>query len=204
MIMGFDSDDATIFDRQVEFIQQSRISFSMSGMLSGDSQDAAPRSACRRGAARPDGPPEFGTNVIPLQMSREELLEGYFRVLHDLYEPEAYFARTDALFLDPSFDIGITKKRTWWRLSRRWLASEIRCTIEGLGLFARLMNRVADPKLRQKYKHQTCAFSRSIAGRGSSYFMCFIWLCITTSGSSPRTCRPAKPRSSTSTDTVNI
>ena len=33
MIMGFDSDDSTIFDRQVEFIQQSRISFSMSGML---------------------------------------------------------------------------------------------------------------------------------------------------------------------------
>ncbi len=34
MIMGFDSDDSRIFDRQIEFIQDSRISFSMSGMLS--------------------------------------------------------------------------------------------------------------------------------------------------------------------------
>ncbi len=33
MIMGFDNDDTSIFDRQIEFIQQARISFSMSGML---------------------------------------------------------------------------------------------------------------------------------------------------------------------------
>ena len=34
MIMGFDSDDEGIFDRQVDFIQHARISFSMCGMLS--------------------------------------------------------------------------------------------------------------------------------------------------------------------------
>ena len=45
-------------------------------------------------------------------MSREELLDGYIRVLNELYDPEAYFERTDALFLKPSFDIGI-KKRNW-------------------------------------------------------------------------------------------
>ncbi len=33
MIMGFDNDDAGIFDRQVAFIQQSRIPFAMTGML---------------------------------------------------------------------------------------------------------------------------------------------------------------------------
>ena len=40
---------------------------------------------------------EFGTNVIPLQMSREELRRGYVRVMRELYEPEAYFERLEEL-----------------------------------------------------------------------------------------------------------
>ena len=51
--------------------------------------------------------------MIPLLMSREELRDGYIRVMNDLYEPEAYFDRTEALFLQPSFDIGINKRRYW-------------------------------------------------------------------------------------------
>ena len=66
--------------------------------------------------------PEFGTNVIPLQMSREELRDGYVRVLNELYDPEAYFDRTDALFLDPSFEIGITSKAAGGSISPRWLS----------------------------------------------------------------------------------
>ena len=125
MIMGFDSDDSAIFDRQIEFIQNSRISFSMSGMLSAIPKTPLHDRLAARGPARPGRPPEFGTNVIPLQIGREELLDGYLRVLNELYEPEAYFDRTDALFLDPSFEIGITKKRSWWRISPRWLRSEV-------------------------------------------------------------------------------
>jgi len=102
--------------------------------------------------------PEFGTNVIPLQIGREELLEGYLRVLKELYDPEAFFARTDALFLDPSFEIGITSKRRWWRISPRWLRSEIQSAIEGLGLFARLMSQVPDRALRQQYRKRVWGF----------------------------------------------
>src|SRR4051794_6268697 len=99
MIMGFDSDDATIFDRQVEFIQKCRISFSMSGMLSAIPKTPLHERLAAEGRLDPADRSEFGTNVIPLQMGREELLEGYLRVLKELYEPEAYFERTDALFL---------------------------------------------------------------------------------------------------------
>ena len=112
MIMGFDSDDSGIFDRHVEFIQDSRISFSMSGMLSAIPKTPLHERLAREGRLDLADPPEFGTNVIPLQIGREELLDGYLRVLRELYEPDAYFARTDALFLDPSFEIGITKKRS--------------------------------------------------------------------------------------------
>ena len=118
MIMGFDSDDATIFDRQIEFIQQSRISFSMSGMLTAIPKTPLHERLAAEGRLDLADRSEYGTNVIPLQISREELLDGYFRVLNELYEPEAYFERTDALFLKPDFEIGIINKRTWWRLSR--------------------------------------------------------------------------------------
>ena len=35
----------------------------------------------------------FGTNVIPLNMSREELRDGYIGLMHDLYAAEFYFDR---------------------------------------------------------------------------------------------------------------
>ena len=101
--------------------------------------------------------PEFGTNVIPLRTGREELLEGYQRVLKELYDPEAFFARTDALF-HPSFEIGTTSKRRWWRISPRWLRSEIQSAIEGLGLFARLVSHVPDRALRKQYRKRLWGF----------------------------------------------
>jgi hypothetical protein len=102
--------------------------------------------------------PEFGTNVIPLQMGREEMLEGYLRVLKELYDPEAFFDRTDALFLNPFFEIGITSKRRWWQISPRWLRSEAQSAIEGLGLFARLVSNVPDPALRKLYRQRLWGF----------------------------------------------
>ncbi|MBV8126104.1 MAG: DUF4070 domain-containing protein [Planctomycetaceae bacterium] len=158
MIMGFDSDDSSIFDRQIEFIQNSRISFSMSGMLSAIPKTPLHDRLASEGRLDPADRPEFGTNVIPLQIGREELLEGYLRVLKELYDPEAFFARTDALFLDPSFEIGITSKRRWWRISPCWLRSEIQSLIEALGLFARLMSQVPDRALRQQYRKRVWGF----------------------------------------------
>ena len=81
MIMGFDSDDSGIFDRQVEFIQNCRISFSMSGMLYAIPKTPLYDRLAAEGRLDLADKSEFGTNVIPLQMSREELLDGYIRVL---------------------------------------------------------------------------------------------------------------------------
>ena len=152
MIMGFDSDDSSIFDRQIAFIQESRIAFSMSGMLSAIPKTPLYDRLASEGRLDLADRPEFGTNVIPLQLGREELLEGYLRVLKELYDPELFFARTDALFLKPTFDYGITSKRSWWRISPRWLLSEIKSAVESIGLFARLVTHVSDPALRKQYK----------------------------------------------------
>jgi radical SAM superfamily enzyme YgiQ (UPF0313 family) len=159
MIMGFDHDDAGIFDRQIQFVQDARISFSMSGMLF-----AIPKTPLydRLAAdARLDltEPYEFGTNVIPLSMSREELLDGYIRVLNELYEPEAYFARTEALYLDPSFEIGIFKLHSWLKMPRLWPAQGV-LLLQAIGLFLRLMTRVRDRKLKREYRKRLRHFLR--------------------------------------------
>ncbi|MGC8644384.1 MAG: hypothetical protein ACP5XB_31360, partial [Isosphaeraceae bacterium] len=56
------------------------------------------------------------------------------------------------------FELGITKKRPPWRISLRWMISEVRCTIESLGLFTRLLTRVSEPELRQEYKKRFWGF----------------------------------------------
>ncbi len=158
MIMGFDSDDSGIFDRQFEFIQKSRISFSMSGMLYAIPKTPLYERLAAEGRLDLSDKSEFGTNVIPLQMSREELLDGYIRVLNELYDPQAYFARTDALFLRPDFEIGIINKRPWWRISLRWLWSEAQCVVESLGLFSRLITKIPETDLRREYRKRLWRF----------------------------------------------
>ena len=41
----------------------------------------------------------YGTNVIPLNMTREELREGYLQLMRDVYDPDAYFERLEDLYL---------------------------------------------------------------------------------------------------------
>ena len=135
MIMGFDNDDDGIFDRQIQFIQEARIAFSMSGMLSAIPKTPLHERLAADGRLDLADVSEYGTNVVPLLMSREELLDGYLRVLNELYEPEAYFERTEALFLQPSFDIGIKKKRNWLGTRDR-SAQELLFLFKGIGLFA--------------------------------------------------------------------
>jgi radical SAM superfamily enzyme YgiQ (UPF0313 family) len=151
MIMGFDHDDSAIFDRQIEFIQDARISFSMSGMLAAIPKTPLHDRLAADGRLDLADIPEFGTNVIPLMMSREELLDGYVRVLGELYDPNAYFERTEALWLQPSFDIGMKKKRNWLTYPRGF-PLEGMYFLRAVGLFARLMTLVRDPRLRREYR----------------------------------------------------
>ncbi len=143
MIMGFDHDDDGIFDRQVQFIQDARIAFAMSGMLSAIPKTPLHDRLAADGRLDPADTCEYGTNVIPLLMSREELRDGYVRVMNELYDPEAYFERTESLFLEPSFDVGI-KKRRYWLSWPRSFPLEVLMTFQGIGLFARLMTRVGE------------------------------------------------------------
>jgi radical SAM superfamily enzyme YgiQ (UPF0313 family) len=94
-IVGFDSDDETIFERQRLFIEKTAITWAMAGVLQAPPTTALYDRMKREGRLYEDSqatsnfsPPNFRT-VMPLPT----LLEGLSGLLADLYTPEAFFAR---------------------------------------------------------------------------------------------------------------
>jgi radical SAM superfamily enzyme YgiQ (UPF0313 family) len=99
MIVGFDQDDATIFDEQYEFLQAAQIPIVMLSVLL-----AVPRTPLYErlaAAGRLDDGPDLsrymgtngGTNFRPLRMTAEELRHGQERLFRRLYTSEAFAAR---------------------------------------------------------------------------------------------------------------
>src|SRR5262249_46595469 len=72
-------------------------------------------------------------------------------------DPEAYFERTEALFLQPWFETGIKKRRHWltWPPS---IPLEVAMLFQAIGLFVRLMTRVPDARLRREYRKRLRRF----------------------------------------------
>jgi hypothetical protein len=94
-IVGFDSDDETIFDRQLQFIDQTAIAWAMAGILMAPPTTALFDRMKREGRLIEDSPstsnfglPNFRT-VLPLPV----LLRGLCKLLDGLYQPEAFFER---------------------------------------------------------------------------------------------------------------
>jgi radical SAM superfamily enzyme YgiQ (UPF0313 family) len=94
-IVGFDSDSPTVFQRQIEFIQQSGIVTAMVGLLQAMPGTKLHQRLSREGRLLGDttGDNVDGTtNFIP-RMNRETLRAGYRRVLEHLYSPDPYYER---------------------------------------------------------------------------------------------------------------
>jgi radical SAM superfamily enzyme YgiQ (UPF0313 family) len=94
-IVGFDSDDETIFARQLEFIDQTAIAWAMAGILMAPPTTALFDRMKREGRLIEDSPsisnfglPNFRT-VLPLPI----LLRGLCTLLEGLYKPNAFFDR---------------------------------------------------------------------------------------------------------------
>ncbi len=158
MILGFDHDTPAIFDAQREFIEQSRILHAMVGMLHAIPKTPLHARLAEEGRLDPADHSEFGTNVIPLRMSREELRDGYVQLMQELYEPEAYFERLEALYLRDRFQFGQAERR-YWR-SHRWagLKAQTASLIRSAYVFLRLMQDVPDAQLRREYRKRLARF----------------------------------------------
>ena len=76
MIVGFDHDDAGHLRGPAGVYSQARILHAMIGMLSAIPKTPLYDRLLAEGRLDQDDEPEFGTNVIPLGMTREELRDG--------------------------------------------------------------------------------------------------------------------------------
>jgi|SRR5271166_602785 len=160
MIVGFDHDDARIFNAQREFMQQTDIMHAMVGMLSAIPK--TPLYARLKSEGRLDLEDEqaFGTNVIPLGMTRDELREGYIGLMRDLYDAEFYFDRLENLYLTRQFDFA-RARNAYWRRHRwtKWRSQSVDA-LRAIGVFLRLMTSVPDPELRRIYRRRMATMLR--------------------------------------------
>jgi radical SAM superfamily enzyme YgiQ (UPF0313 family) len=158
MIVEFDHDDANAFAAQKSFFNAARISIAMVGMLS--AIPTTPLYTRLAAAGRIDSMenPAYGTNVIPLRMTREELSKGYVQLMDDLYQPDAYFDRLDDLFIAGRVEID----HAWQQYAahhpwqRRW--RHVRLWFESAVLFVRLLTRTPDTILRSIYRQRIWGF----------------------------------------------
>jgi radical SAM superfamily enzyme YgiQ (UPF0313 family) len=160
LIVGFDHDDPRAFDLQHEFIEQSRISHAMLGMLAAIPKTPLYDRLAAEGRLDDDGEAEVGTNVIPAGMTREELREGYVRLQRELHDPEPYFDRLDRLYLHGNFQFAQPRAR-WWRRHRwAWLKGNTFDLARAIGIFLRLMSCIDDRQLRRVYRQRVLRMLR--------------------------------------------
>ena len=155
MIVGFDHDDSSIFEVMPNFLAETRISAAIISML--HAIPTTPLYDRLKVADRlndEDASDRYGTNVIPLGMSREELRDGFVQVMQACYSADAYFQRLDAQFFDEDFTFAVHHLAYW--KSHRWAWAK-RCFLNYcrfLVVAFRLLRSVEDGELRSRYRHQ--------------------------------------------------
>ncbi len=92
MIIGFDNDDKDIFEEQFAFLQEAGIPFAQLSLL--EAMPTTPLWTRMQEAGRlleyREG---LCTNIKPLSMTYEELIEGYNRLIKKVYDYDNYVAR---------------------------------------------------------------------------------------------------------------
>src|SRR5215213_1927148 len=148
-IIGFDHDGPDIFDRQIAFLQEARISTAMVGLLSAIPKTPLHARLTREGRLDRTDQPGRWTNVVPRLLGRDELREGYVYVMQKLYAPEAYFGRVRSLYLQgPLRTLEHWPNRT--RLgSIKWM---VKTALRADFITVRLLFRVDDRSLRRVYR----------------------------------------------------
>jgi len=98
-IVGFDHDTKEIFDAQIEFIEKTGITNAMVRMLwalPGTRLWSRLEKEGRLISDFQDQIKDGATNIIP-KMGIDELIEGYYRVISTIYEPNNYYKRINTL-----------------------------------------------------------------------------------------------------------
>jgi hypothetical protein len=142
----------------------------MSGMLSAIPKTPLHARLAEEGRLDPSDQPEFGTNVIPLKMTREELRAGFLKVMSGLYVGDAFWERTEALFIDGKLDIGRGRGRFWKTHPWERIKTEALFLGQAVGLFARLMAGIPERDLKREYRKRLLRFLKHRQNPGAVVF----------------------------------
>ncbi len=154
MIVGFDHDEPSIFAAQRDYLTEARVLHAMVGMLSAIPKTPLHARLAAEGRLDEEHEAEFGTNVIPARMTREELRDGYVRLMAELYDTTAYFDRLDDLFLRGNFRFSQTRAAYWRRHPWSWLKGNAQHLTRSVLIFLQLMRGVPEPELRREYRRR--------------------------------------------------
>jgi radical SAM superfamily enzyme YgiQ (UPF0313 family) len=161
MVLGFDQDTPDVFDAQLNFVRQARIVTVMLSMLSAIPKTALHARLAAEGRLDPDDEPTFGTNVLPLRMTRQELRDGYRWLMNELYSPASYFERLDGLLLDDDFQLARRQAQYWRRHPWTGVKAKSLLLMRAVFLFAQLMHNVPDPALKREYRRRVLGMVRA-------------------------------------------
>ena len=118
-IVGFDTDGPDIFDRQIDFIQQAGIPIAMVGLLTALPNTQLWRRLESEGRLKHsttgNNTHTLATNFIP-RMPESDLIDGYKRVLCELYSPRRYFERCLTLLRRLSPQTRSVRSTSWVEL----------------------------------------------------------------------------------------
>lgn len=103
LILGFDADTPDIFDVHRQFVRQSGVIQAMVGLLGAIPKTPLYERLKSVGRLDEQNVAKYGTNVVPLGMSREQLTQGYVSLLQEFFEPDAFFDRLDDLYIRRRF-----------------------------------------------------------------------------------------------------
>lgn len=110
MIVGFDSDGPDIFERQYEFAMSTAIPVFTVGALTAPAATPLHKRLAAEGRLVTDGTEvaavPWNTNIIPCQLSRDQLLDGTRWLCSKLYHPAAFGERVLRLIktMGPKYD----------------------------------------------------------------------------------------------------
>ena len=90
----------------------------------------------------------YGTNVIPLGMTRDELRDGFVGLMQELYDPDFYFERLESLFLTRQFDWARARNAYWRKHPWKKLKSQSVDAVLATGTAATI---AADPNVQEAY-----------------------------------------------------
>ncbi|HVO73444.1 MAG TPA: DUF4070 domain-containing protein [Ignavibacteriaceae bacterium] len=94
-IVGFDNDPPSIFEKLVNFVQESGIVTAMVGLLNAPRGTKLHKRLLKEGRMIKDftgSNTDFSINFVP-KMDPHTLLEGYKKILNKIYSPENYYKR---------------------------------------------------------------------------------------------------------------